>query len=97
MVACNRLRFERFGCTGGWDRAGTLAGDQQDPNRRRDRASARVFEMPHVPGRRGSRDHLFADIPYRQFDMRADRAQLERFAPDMATNLQGSAGYGADR
>ena len=53
--------------------------------------------MPHAPGRRRPRHYLFADIPHRQFDMRTDRTQLGRFAPDLATDLQGAARYGTDR
>src|SRR5262249_46250071 len=53
--------------------------------------------MPHSPRRRRPRHYLFAGIPHRQFDLRTNRTQLERFAPDLAGNVQRSARYGADR
>ena len=97
MRLCHGMRFGQLNSIGGWNRAGLVAGDQQDPDRRRDRTAARIIEMPHRPrGRRPCR-HFFAGVPHRQLDLRVGRAQVHRFAADLAIDVQGSARHGADR
>src|ERR1700730_7450755 len=53
--------------------------------------------MPHPAGHQRSRHCIFAAIAHRQLYMRSDRTQLERLTTELATDLQGSARYGADR
>ena len=97
MRVCSRMRLGRLNRIGGWNRAGPMAGDQQDPDWRRDWAAARVLEMPHRPRRRRPCRHFLAGIAHRQLDLRADRAQPKRFAAVLAADLQGAARYGNDR
>src|SRR5437660_376701 len=53
--------------------------------------------MPHAARHQRSRHHICAGVAHGQFDMRADRTQVERLTTELATDLQGPARYGADR
>lgn len=90
------MRSKQLGRIGRRYRAGPVASDQPDPDRRRDRAAAQILKMPYRAGRWRPRYHFCASIAHRQFDMRTGRTQLKRLAAHLAAELQGSAGYGAD-